>query len=241
MGKRQEIRQRRTAQKRQKQITTVLIISGAALVVLAFLIAPTLQRALSPIGEYVVPEFEERPMTSGNTMGDPNATVVIEEFSDFGCSHCARFSETTSIDLANSYVESGDVYFIFRSVGGLIGSPISPIISEAAYCAGDQNEFWRFHDLVFANQAFLYGTSNIDIDGYMIDFAETLNLDMEEFESCYNGREYREQVAQDELDARRVGVTGTPSFLVNDQLIQGNQDFSVFEEIIQEELTTNSQ
>lgn len=241
MGKRQEIRQRRTAQKRQQRITTILIISGIALLVLAVLIAPSIQRALTPIGEFAVPEFDERPMTQANTMGDPNAPVVIQEFSDFGCNHCASFSQTTSIDLAESYVSSGDVYFIYRSVGSLIGSNLSPIVAEAAYCAGDQGEFWPYHDMVFANQALLYGTSNIDIDEYMVAFAETLNLDLSEFESCYSGRKYRQQVVQDEIDARAAGVTGTPSFLINDQFISGNQPFSVFEEIIEDELSTSGQ
>lgn len=241
MGRRQEIRDRRSNQKRQQRVTTILIVSGIALIIFAVLIAPTLQRAMTPLGEFVVPEFEERPMVEANTMGDPNAPVVIQEFSDFGCSHCASFSFTTNMDLANSYVESGDVYFIFRSVGNLIGSPLSPVISEAAYCAADQDQFWTFHDLVFANQSFLYGTSNIDIDQYMKAFAETLNLNMNDFESCYDGRKYRQQVSQDQLDAQAAGVTGTPSFLVNDQFIGGNQPFSVFEEAIQQELARSSQ
>ena len=240
MGKRQEIRERRTAHKRQQRITTILVVSGIALIVFAVLIAPSLQRAITPIDEFVVPEFEERPMTQANTMGDPNAPIVIQEFSDFGCSHCASFSSSTNLDLANSYVESGDVYFVYRSVGNLIGSAISPIISEAAYCAADQNQFWEFHDLVFANQGLLYGTSNIDIDQYMKSFAETLNLNMDEFDSCYDGRKYRQQVAQDEIDARNAGVTGTPSFLVNNQFIGGNQPYSVFEDAIQQELATSS-
>lgn len=236
MGKREEIRRRRQQIKRKQRLTFVLIISGIALIFLALVVVPTIIRERTPLGEYVIPETVSHPMASANSMGDPNAPVVIEEFSDFGCGHCADFATSTGKQLIEEYIATGKVYFVYHSVGGLIGSSITPIAAEAAYCAGDQNKFWEFHDFIFANQRLLFANPNTDIAKYMTAFAEELNLKMEDFQSCFEGRKYRNQVAQDEANARKAGVEGTPSFLVNGELVVGAQPIDTFRQIIEEKL-----
>jgi len=236
MNRREAIRERRRRQKRRKQITTVLIVAGVALLGAALLIYPS----LTPAGEFVQVESVPRPMADGNAMGNPDAPVVIEEFSDFRCPHCADFSEKIAPDIIDAYIATGKVYFVYRSVGELLRSEASAVAAEAAYCAGDQDKFWEYHDLIFANQHIIFtnpqAMADATLEKYLLAFAESLNLDMGEFRSCFNGHTYRNRVQQDEVDARRAGVTGTPSFLINGQLLTGAQPFTAFQQIIEAEL-----
>jgi len=229
---RQAIKERRRQRKRQQRITTILIISGVALIVAALLMIPTIQEALTPVGEIVHPELVTRPMVSGNAMGDPDAPVVIEEFSDFGCGHCASFSQGSALQIANEFVATGQVYFVSHSVGGLLGSATSQHLAEASYCAGDQDKYWEFKDYVFANQIALYSNANAPVDRYITSFAEALDLEIGAFEDCLNSRQYKDRVQQDQLDAVQGGINSTPSFLINGELLVGNRSFGEFQNAI---------
>lgn len=234
---RQAIKERRQQRKRQQRITMILIISGAALIVAALLMIPTLQESLTPVGEIIHPELRTRPMVSGNAMGDPNAPVVIEEYSDFGCGHCANFSDGAALEIANAYVATGQVYFVSHSVGGLLGSQTSQQLAEAAYCATDQEKYWEFHDYVFANQAALYANANPPIDKYIASFAEALEIETGAFEECLSSRQYKDRVQEDQLEAVQAGINSTPSFLVNGTLLVGNQPFTEFQNMIEAALS----
>ncbi len=94
---------------------------------------------------------------------------------------------------------------------------------------------WEYHDILFANQT----GENVGAfaDRRLQAFAETLSLNMDEFNTCYSSGKYADRVAQDKADGTAAGVTGTPAFLitytVNGQqtqsLIAGAYPFSEFQ------------
>ena len=237
MSKRQAMRAKRERQARLQRLGVIGIIVVGALLVAGALIYPNLK----PVGEIVTRDPGEHPMADDNAMGDPNAPIKIEEFSDFQCPYCARFHDETEWQIANSYVADGTVYFIYRSYGNFIG-PESKAAAEAAYCAGDQGKFWEYHDILFANQT----GENVGAftDKRLSAFAEALSLDMDAFNSCYNGGKYADRVDQDKVDGTAAGVTGTPAFLltytVNGEekrrFIAGAYPFSEFQTQIEEAL-----
>lgn len=230
MSKRQIMREKRQRQARMQRIGVIAVIVIGALLVAAALIYPNLK----PVGEVASADSYERPMVNANAMGDPNAPIKIEEFSDYQCPFCARFSEETERQIVESYVTDGTVYFVYRSFGNFIG-PESQAAAEAAYCAGDQNKYWEYHDILFANQT----GENVGAytDRRLQAFAETLSLDMEAFNDCFNSGKYSDQVDQDKADGVAAGVTGTPAFVlsytvngeVKTRFINGAQPFSEFQ------------
>lgn len=236
MNQRQRIEQRRQKRERSQRLTYLGIAGGVIILVAALIIFQVLNEGDVSAGDIVVPDFETKPMVDGNALGDPQAPVVIVDYSDFACSHCADFSAGTEDQIVEEYVASGEVYFIYRSVGSLLGSPASVQAAEAAYCAGDQGKFWEYHDLLFANQSSLFVDINADITPKLTKFAEILELDPDTFQTCLGEGKYEDRVAVDEREARQAGVSGTPSFLVNGRLIKGNVPFSAFQEVIEEEL-----
>jgi protein-disulfide isomerase len=217
-------------------VTYLGIGAGVLLVVAALLIIPSLNKTDVSAGDIIVPDLKDRPQEDGNALGDPDAPVVIEDFSDFACSYCADFVAETEGRIIEEYVASGEVYFVYRSVGNLLGSSASVQAAEAAYCAGDQDRFWDYHALIFANQASLFVDTTADISPTLTKFAEILEVDQDAFQSCLDAGTYADRVEQDEVEARQAGVSGTPSFLVNGRLLKGNVPFSSFQSVIEEEL-----
>ena len=241
MSKRKEMREKRRRQQRlQRTLTIGLIVTGALLVTFA-LIYPSIK----PVGEVVVPTSYPRPMADGNSMGDPDAPVKMVEYSDFQCPVCARFARDISPLIVETYIKTGKVYFTYRSLGNFISDNISQATGiqssesrdaiEAAYCAGDQNKFWEYHDILFANQT---GEGVGDfIPRRLIAYAKALNLDMAAFQECITSHKYTDHINQDEKDGKEALASTdrllTPAFTVNGELIPGALPFDEFQKTIE--------
>lgn len=178
-------------------------------------------------------EETSRVETKNNTMGDPSAPVHIIEYGDFQCPYCLKFWSETEPQLIEEYVNTGKVYFEYRSLGAFLGEE-SAWAAEGAYCAGDQNRFWEFHDTLYTN----WTGENIGNYSYekLIQYAGTLDLDMEEFESCLSEGKHKGTVEQDAAAGEAAGVRATPTFFINGVKLEGAQPFSVFKEFIEDAL-----
>ena len=228
MTSRQEIRERRKKLRQKQRTTTVLIIVGIVLIFIAVLMIPIISDAVTPVGDFIVPEPNPRPMEVANAVGNPNAPVIFEIYSDFGCGHCANFAQSTGELIIDEYVTTGQVYMVYNSVGSIMRHPASMATIEAAYCAGEQNKFWEYHDILFANQAMLFANINQKLNKILIAFADSLKMDTDTFSSCIGSNRFNDQIQQDAIDATAAGINLTPSFLINGELIVGNQSYSDF-------------
>jgi protein-disulfide isomerase len=176
----------------------------------------------------------DRTVTESNTMGDPNAPVHIIEYGDFQCPYCYKFWDETEPSLITNYVNTGKVYFEYRSVGPFLG-PESGWAAEGAYCAGDQGKFWEYHDILFINQT---GENVGDFEkDKLVQYADTLHLDVKSFKQCLDDGKYTEKVNQDAAQADADGVHATPTLLVNGYKVEGAQPYDVLQHIIEELLS----
>ena len=180
-NKRLSVRDKRRQQLRRQRLITILIVVGVAVVFVGILIAPTLRNALAPVGDITVPQTLNIPNPDRNMMGDPNAPVIIVEFSDFQCPYCKQFHDTLQQALIQQYVEPGTVYFTYKTMGPWIG-PESGTAAEAAYCAADQNRFWDYQNILFANQG--AENSGSFANKRLVAFAEAIGLNMNDFNAC---------------------------------------------------------
>ena len=101
--------------------------------------------------------------------------------------------------------------------------------AEAAECADEQGKFWEYHDLIFARQASL-SLENLK------SWAVELGLDAGAFNTCLDSGAMAGEVGEDAQAGRAAGVTGTPAFLVNGQLITGARPVEAFAAAIEQEL-----
>jgi len=234
MSKRQARKEQMRRKERSSRLIGIGLIAFGAIFIAFLIIYPMFK----PVGDVVTVPPVERPSSSFNTAGDPNAPIQIEEYSDFQCSFCRLFHQNTEEALMQSYIANGSVYFIYRSFGAF-NSAESGRAAEAAYCAGDQDRFWDMHDTIFANQ------TGVDVGAFsdrrLLAFAERVGLDMDDFRSCFNGGKYKDRVEQDSKDGVEAGVRATPSFVVTytvngetkTRLIEGAQPFTTFQQEIE--------
>lgn len=177
----------------------------------------------------VMPPARDHPQANGNDMGDLNAPVKIVEFADYQCPFCLRYWTETEPQIIQNYVATGKVYYEYRSVGGFVG-PESADAANAAYCAADQNKFWEYHDILFANWT---GENAGDFTPDKLrQYATAINLNLDQFNTCINSGAHTDEVNQDVTDAKAAGVTGTPAFVINGKLIEGAQPYSAFQQAI---------
>ena len=106
-SKRQAIREQREKRQRQQRLVLILFIAGAALIVAALLIVPSIQRAAAPVGEVIPITPVARPQAEKTAMGDPNAPVLVEVWSDFQCPACRAYATEIEPRIVESYVASG--------------------------------------------------------------------------------------------------------------------------------------
>lgn len=178
MGKRQEIRNRQQQKIRKQQITALIIILVLALLISGFVIL----QSLKPIGEIKTLENRNHPQAVEMTLGNPDAKIVVEEFSDFQCVACFRFWQNSEPEFIDKYVATGKVFFKYAPFS-FIGEE-SFQAAEAAYCANEQGKFWEYHDMLFSNWT---GENIGNFNNLrLIAFATSIGLDEKDFKSCFN-------------------------------------------------------
>ena len=141
--------------------------------------------------------------------------VLLEEFGDFQCSHCAQFAVGIGNQIKADFVDTGKIRFVFRHFP-FIG-PESFRAAEATECAVDQNKFWEYHDIVFENWKGV-NEGHFSDDNLKL-FASSLKLDRGEFDSCFDSGKYRGKVQTDLRRGERLGVQGTPTLFLNGKML----------------------
>ncbi len=169
--------------------------------------------------------------TAEPTKGSLEAPVTIEEFSEFYCPYCARFTFNTLPQLVEEYVKKGLVKVVFRNFP-VHGEP-AILAALAGECAHEQGRFWEYHDRLFA--AVFKENRQLDAAA-LIELAASLGLDGPAFQECLTSERYRENLEEDIAEGRQLGVRGTPTFSINGRLVVGAQPYEKFKQIIEEEL-----
>jgi protein-disulfide isomerase len=174
------------------------------------------------------------PLADGNKMGDPEAPVKIVLYSDFQCVYCMNYWDETEPLIIENYIETGQVYYEYRSFGDFLG-PQSATAAEAAYCAGAQGQFWRYHDILFLNWT---GEGSGDFSfARLLGYAEAIGLDVKSFSDCLESDKFQYQIEEDLTNARADDIDATPSFMINGELVEGALPYSEFEDEIEAALS----
>ena len=160
--------------------------------------------------------------------GDADAPVTIVEWSDYECPFCTKFYDQTFSQINEEYIKTGKVKFIYRDFP-LGFHKNAQKAAEAAECAGEQGKYFDMHDALFENGV-TGGVSSFK------QFAADIGLDTDDFNDCLDSGEMASEVAKDLADGAAAGITGTPGFIINGQLVSGAQPFSVFKQVIDAEL-----
>ena len=170
------------------------------------------------------------PVGAGDrTLGNANAKVTLVMYEDFQCPWCGKFVNESEQVIRNKYVKNGSVLLVYRDFA-FLGGFVKPYVlandesinaAEAARCAGDQGQFWQYHDYLFSHQnpngedQGTFAITNLE------SFAKTLGLNTNTFNQCLTTNKYAEAVANSKTEGGNAGVTGTPKgfILVNGKVV----------------------
>ncbi|KFM20533.1 putative disulfide bond formation protein D [Marine Group I thaumarchaeote SCGC AAA799-D07] len=165
-------------------------------------------------------------------LGNENAPVTMVEFGDYQCTFCNKFFHETEGSIITNYVKTGKVKILFKDFIILGNDSLNAAV--ASHCANDQKMFWQYHSILYNNwDGEDTGWAAIE---HLYEFANVLNLDMNEFSTCMSESKWQELVNLSNIDGNNAGVTGTPTFFVIDQSnnvikITGAQHYDVFKEV----------
>ena len=199
---------------KQERIRIVLdlISTTALLITSSFLVWTIIHPQQVPIGAAAASPtaaeaVEFTTTKAGPVLGSPTARVAIVEFSDFQCPYCERFAVQTLPQLRRDYIDTGKVQFVYRHSPLEAIHPLAVKAATASHCAQQQGNFWKMHDLIFANQRLL-------TDAKLTGFGKELQLDTSAFASCLDDVNVAVKLDQDE--ASRLGLQSTPIFLIGE-------------------------
>jgi protein-disulfide isomerase len=208
---------------------------------------------------YMIWEYKPEPKrtiynieTAGfPSLGPADAPVVIVEFSEYQCPYCWKWYEQVYKPLLEAYPEK--IRLVFRNYP-LSFHPNAVASAEAALCAGDQNAYWEFHNVLFDNYLNIYQEDQrrlLDQAAYN-QFASSLGLNVVTFERCMASHKYLQLIQADvdyanslppDFETDETGETvavaavgGTPTFFINGHRLGGAYPFEAFQEIIEAEL-----
>lgn len=143
----------------------------------------------------------------GAVMGNPQGKVTLVEFTDFACTYCRK----SVADLEALIAANPDLKVVVRELP--IISPNSAAAARMALAAAAQGKFAAFHKAMFAQSS----VSPATIDAA----AQAAGLDLAAAKAFAAKPETEAELARNVEIARRLGVNGTPGWLVGDQLIAG--------------------
>jgi protein-disulfide isomerase len=167
----------------------------------------------------------------GHFLGNlQTAQAVTVAFVDYGSDESAQHGLEVLPQLQDTYIDTGQMLYVlhpwFLESGGA-----SNLGAIAAECAGRQGSYWEMHDVLFEEQA--NWTSAADPATVLAGYAESLDLDADQFQVCQASEDATLAVQGGKIVGLLYGVPGAPVFLFNNgQGQQGSPPFEEFEVII---------
>ncbi len=180
-------------------------------------------------------EIEVAPVTKDDHIrGNPNASIVIVEYSDYDCPFCKNFHDTMNRIMAE-YGADGKVAWVYRHFPLEQLHPNAPKIAEASECVaelGGNEAFWKFSDLVFSERATNEPTNITRLS----EFAEKSGVNKSAFTECLDSGKYTKAIEDATVAALKTGARGTPYsiLMVGDQqgVINGAQPYTTVKQMI---------
>lgn len=195
---------------------------------------------------------------AGFSVGDPNAPVTMHIYSDYQCPYCRAWHEEQLPKVIDDFVRTGQVRLVFHEFARLgtdaaIADPNdltvelrdpnneSALASQAAMCAGEQDQYMAMADKLYANwsgeQQGAFKRSNLN------RFADDMGLDMNAFNTCMDSGKYIPFIAADIKEGQNAGVTSTPTFVLDNgsgqlNVVVNTGDYNILKKTIEASVKT---
>ncbi|WP_017607321.1 DsbA family protein [Nocardiopsis xinjiangensis] len=163
-------------------------------------------------------------------LGEEDAPIVLIGYSDYQCPYCARWVEEVQPELVERYVEPGDLRIEWREFPYM--GETSHMLSVGAHAAGEQGAYWDYHEAVYGAQETFKDEDPETLADLLTGVAEDQGLDAERFADDLAEDDLNAAVDGDFAEGQRLGVSGTPAFIINGTPVFGAQPLDVFTDAI---------
>ena len=153
--------------------------------------------------------------------GNPNGDVAAVEFFDYNCPYCRRVAPV----LDEAEKTDSDLRFVYKE-WPILG-PNSTFAARAALAAVKQGKYVAFHKAMM-------GTSGLVNESKVIEIAKTVGLDVARLRKDMDDPEIKAAIERNHALASALRITGTPSFVIGDQIVRGAVDFETFQSLIKD-------
>jgi len=172
-----------------------------------------------------------RQVRTDIVLGDVQAPVTLIEYGSLTCDYCIRFHREVLPQVKSRYIDPGKVRFIYRHFPTGRAAMLGAI---AAQCAGDQ--YYEMLDRLYSSLDWSQATN---IKSALIQQGSLLGLEAISFRTCLNNSRQENDVISEQRTASEVyGVNGTPTFVINGEVVQGQKTFDAMSVLIDKALLT---
>jgi protein-disulfide isomerase len=181
-------------------------------------------RSQAKIEMQLAPPRAQVSLANTPVRGSSDPVLTLIEYADYECPYCQQIQP----DLNKLEAEyKGKLVFAYKDVPLPMHSHAQKA-SEAAHCAGVQNKYWEYHDL-------LLSTKELELP-HLKEKARQLKLDATAFDKCLDSGEQSGIVKAQLAEAQKLGIQGTPSFFLNGRFFSGVLTFENLRQAAEEEL-----
>jgi len=215
--------------------TVGALVVGIVIIGFAFLRPPA---DPAPIDDLTSPVAQvPADLASGRTLGEPDAPVTIEIWSDFQCPACRTLAIDVEPPIISSFVEPGTAKLVYRDAAfqGQRGDGRYDESVEAAAgarCAADQGRFWQMHDWLFTNwNGENEGAFRVE---RLRSIAGAAGLELVAYDSCMAAGDKQTAVRGETQEGLSGGINSTPTLFVNGFKVNGVPTVAQLSELIRQ-------
>ena len=163
-------------------------------------------------------------------LGNINAPVILAEYGDFDCPHCA---------IAHVFIKKllpkfkDQIAIVFRHFPLTKVHQYATIAAISSEAAANQGKFWEMHDKLLENQS-------KHSAAHLLRFAEELGLDIKSFKRDTQDEKLAAKVETQFESGIRSGVNGTPSLYINGTKYNGAYDLNSLSSAIEAEILSQN-
>ncbi|MBL1434001.1 thioredoxin domain-containing protein [Candidatus Wolfebacteria bacterium] len=172
-------------------------------------------------------------LESDHILGNPNAKIIIIEYSDIDCPFCKQFHVTMK-QIMEEYGQTGEVAWVYRHFPLTSLHPDAVGHAEAAECVaelGGNDSFWNFLDILFENAP---GNERTDPSRYG-EFAELVGVSKTSLDACVASGKYTDKIKDSFNTAIEAGGTGTPFNII---VVEGQEPVAFSSALPYEQMKT---
>ena len=157
------------------------------------------------------------------SLGNASAKVTVIEYASASCPHCARFNNDVFPAFKAQYIDTGKVHYVFRE----FLTPPTEVAAAGflmARCAG-KDKYFSVLDAIYRGQQAMYESG--DFRGGLLRIAESTGMTEAQFTACISN-DAAIKALNDRVDTyvKRDHITGTPTFMVNGKVLDGEQSLA---------------